>query len=755
MGELKLKIYPLSKSLKVVFIFLLMYPLIFSSINIISAQGNNSILFDESSPNFGKFNAIHNIGTYGSSSFANLLTENGYSVSSMKDRPITPEKLKEHDVLIIINQWRNYTDDEIKIIKEFVNNGGGLLIVGSNWGDVDGDQNFGVNKIARSFGVSFANNEIVTNDQNYVFFVNVIEINKFEPSPITANIKNFYYMMATYIKDPGPSKVIAYTDSYTWGDQGYTTSEGVTMSNYKKDSNERSGPLPVISQMQYGKGKIVFIGSSYSFINSIIYRSDGWKLELNTVNWLANNPVPTSYKPADSVSINMLGYQILGMILFSVIVFSGLAFKLRKDRRSEGFHEIKTIKNWKFNALIILNVFFAILAGILFIPINFFLYDITVYSLYDPNLGYTLIITGALFLLFMGVILFNLIARQRLLINYSYFNIVILLLFAGFTEILGDIFGSYLMPVFTLGSLILLIPLALNSWFYRGYGQDLIVEGKEFNRLEKLSAKSLPFELQPFYTDAVYIGEGGFGRVFKAINKEGEHVALKIPKTFDKRAESTFITEVSHWSKLNHPHIVKLNEYKILPIPYIETEFCEERVEKGMKTLEEAVSIVYGAAKGLEYAHNKNIIHGDVKISNILIKNGVYKISDWGLSKLKIGESVTLSGATPQYAAPEQISREFGKADERTDIYQLGTVFYELLTGRLPFEGDISHIYNSILTNQPLDPAKINSNAKPVNDIIMKCLNKNKEDRYSNMGELIKELEKYKPEDETRIFDNN
>ena len=61
---------------------------------------------------------------------------------------------------------------------------------------------------------------------------------------------------------------------------------------------------------------------------------------------------------------------------------------------------------------------------------------------------------------------------------------------------------------------------------------------------------------------------------------------------------------------------------------------------------------MYEIAKGLEYAHNKNIIHGDVKISNILIKNGVYKISDWGLSKLKIDESVTLSGATPSYAAP-------------------------------------------------------------------------------------------------------
>ena len=116
---------------------------------------------------------------------------------------------------------------------------------------------------------------------------------------------------------------------------------------------------------------------------------------------------------------------------------------------------------------------------------------------------------------------------------------------------------------------------------------------------------------------------------------------------------------------------------------------------------------------------------------------------------------MTLSGATPSYAAPEQISQEFGKADERTDIYQLGNVFYELLTGRLPFEGNISQIYSSILTTQPIKPSEINSNSKPVNDIIMKCLNKNKNKRYSSMGELIKELEKYRPVDKTLMFKNS
>ncbi|MGA2676604.1 MAG: DUF4350 domain-containing protein [Methanobacterium sp.] len=695
------------------------------------------------------------MGTFGSSSFATLLENNGYTVSSLTNGPITPQKLQGYDILVIMGPYGNYTDAEVNTINEFVNNGGGLFLVGNNWGNVDGGQNFSFNKIARSFGVDFANNEIVTDDQNNIFAPTFVTINNITPNPITTNVTTFYYLQGTYIKNPGSSNVVAYTSANAWGDQGFTTPQNTTSSNGIKDPNERGGPLPVISEMDYGKGKIVFMGAAGSFINSFIYKSDAWKLGLNTMNWLANRAVPTNYQPAGLISYNLLEYPIIEMILLSLILFAGLFFKIRRDKKLGDPRPFKTIKNWKFNTLIIVNVFFVGLAGLLFIPINFFLYNITLYSIYDPNLGYILVITGALFFVFMGVILFNLIARQRLLVKYSYYSIVLILFFASITVILGNLFSFPLMQIFTFGSLILLIPFALNLWINRSYGSNLVIEGKEFDRLNKLSSKSLPFELQPFYTDSAFIGEGGFGRVFKAINKTGELVALKIPKSFDKKSERTFITEVSNWSHLNHPNIVKLIEYKILPIPYIETEYCEGRLEKGMKSLAESVSIVYEIAKGLEYAHKKNIIHGDVKISNILIKNGVYKISDWGLSKLKIDESVTLSGATPSYAAPEQISQEFGKADERTDIYQLGNVFYELLTGRLPFEGNISQIYSSILTTQPIKPSEINSNSKPVNDIIMKCLNKNKNKRYSSMGELIKELEKYKPVDKTLMFKNS
>jgi serine/threonine protein kinase len=313
------------------------------------------------------------------------------------------------------------------------------------------------------------------------------------------------------------------------------------------------------------------------------------------------------------------------------------------------------------------------------------------------------------------------------------------------------------MLYFSLGGIFLLIPSLFNLWIVRGHGPDLIIEGKEFNRLAKLAIKSFPFELHGIYKEPTFLGEGGFGRVFKATRSDGQDVAIKIPKTFDKRSEKTFIAEVNNWNKLEHPNIVKLYDYKILPIPFIEVEYCKDgSIGHGKMPLDDAINVIYQVAHALSYAHQKNIIHGDIKTGNILKSNGLYKISDWGLSKLKTEDSVTLSGATPQYAAPEQISREFGKADERTDIYQLGDVFYELVTGELPFTGEVSEIYGSILTRDPVPPADINPQATSVEPIIMKCLEKIKDDRYSSMDELIRSLEQLgpikPPESDTIIY---
>lgn len=737
------KINNLSNAKKLRFLVIIFaFLIIFTAIpNTVVAQDNPKVLFDDSKTYMDLY-GLYSLGYFGMSSFANLLEANGFSVSKLPDRPITPEKLKGYDVLIIMSPGSNYTDEEINSIKDFVNNGGGLYLVGNSWGVEDGDQNFAFNKISRSFGVDFASHVIVTDNKNFLVYPQFVKTTDIRSSPITNNVSEFYYLVGTYIKNPGNSTVLAYTSSDSWADNTILSNEGFSTTNEEKESNEQKGPLPIISVMEYGKGKIVFMGSSGTFVNAWIYRSNGWKLSLNSVNWLSNRPIPSEFKKAGLFSFTVadMEYRILGMLLLTLLLFLGLFFTIKHKIVIKDSRTIKTIKNWKYIVLVVFAALSVIGGFMLFIPINYMLLDTSTLETYDPYSGYTLIIIGSIFLIANSLLLFNIVNRKRIASKYSYISIAVILFFNILILVLGGLFGFSLIHLLAWGSILLIIPSLIILWFNRVYGPDLIIEGKEFDRLKKLPVKSLPFELHSSFTDSVYIGEGGFGRVFKAINNDGNDVAIKIPKSFDKRSENIFITEISNWSHLNHPNIVKLHGFKILPIPYLEMEYCEKHLEKGKKPLDEAISIIYDIARALQYSHEKNIIHGDVKPSNIMIHDGINKLSDWGLSKLTSGESITLSGATPHYAAPEQISRDFGRADERTDIYQLGTVFYEMLTGHLPFVGEISQIYNSILTNKPSIPSETNSEAKDFDEIIMKCLKKDKNKRYVSMAEFIDDL---------------
>ncbi|WP_297073252.1 protein kinase [Thermococcus sp.] len=250
--------------------------------------------------------------------------------------------------------------------------------------------------------------------------------------------------------------------------------------------------------------------------------------------------------------------------------------------------------------------------------------------------------------------------------------------------------------------------------------------------------------LQELYSDFQYIGEGGFARVYKAKRKDGKVVALKLPKTLDPAVGKAFIREITNWLHLKHPNIVELYDVNVLPVPYLEMEYCESSLARLQKPLpvDEAALIVFNIAEGLKYAHSKGIIHRDLKPSNVLLKNGLPKISNWGLSKV-LEESMsatTTASFTPFYAAPEQIDRKYGRTDERTDIWQLGVIFYELVTGRLPFEGSLSQVMMGILRDEPIPPSQLNPEAKKVEPIIMKMLAKRKEERYQSIDELQKDL---------------
>ena len=265
-----------------------------------------------------------------------------------------------------------------------------------------------------------------------------------------------------------------------------------------------------------------------------------------------------------------------------------------------------------------------------------------------------------------------------------------------------------------------------------------------------------PKELESKYTEIKYIGRGGIAWVFSARRKTDEIiVAVKIPISFDEITGKSFLNEIAAWETLRHTNIVEVTAVNILPVPYVEMEY----VPRALETIEKpvpiwkAVHIVSGIADGLWYAHRHGFIHRDIKPHNILLdEHFVPKITDWGMSKILTTElkKSSIAGFSLAYAAPEQVSpTEYGRTDERTDIYQLGVVFYELVTGTVPFGGDgIVEVGNAILREQPIAPSEYNSDAAAVEKIILTCLKKDPAERYQTAEELLVALHAYLDEDD-------
>ena len=165
-----------------------------------------------------------------------------------------------------------------------------------------------------------------------------------------------------------------------------------------------------------------------------------------------------------------------------------------------------------------------------------------------------------------------------------------------------------------------------------------------FNRKPTISHK-IPPELSGLYTNFQLLNKGGFARVFKAKRRgDGEFVAVKIPISLDASTGRSFIAEMQNWTKLHHPNIVKVYDFNIMPLPYIEMELCDSSLADMQKPIdiEKAAQILFNICEGLKYTHSRSLVHRDLKPQNILLKNGVPKISDWGLSRI-LSESTTLS----------------------------------------------------------------------------------------------------------------
>jgi serine/threonine protein kinase len=246
------------------------------------------------------------------------------------------------------------------------------------------------------------------------------------------------------------------------------------------------------------------------------------------------------------------------------------------------------------------------------------------------------------------------------------------------------------------------------------------------------------------------------GVVYKAKDTNLDRtVALKfLPQHLlaDKEVEQRFISEAKAASSFDHPNICTIHDIGktdddqlFIAMTCYEGETLKKKLDKGPINVEVAMDIAVQVAEGLKKAHQKGIIHRDIKPANIFITNdGVVKILDFGLAKVSTQTHLTTMGSTMgtvAYMSPEQTRGD--EVDHRIDIWSLGVVFYEMLTGELPFKGDYEQaIIYSILNDEPesISTSRLDEYII-LEKIIYKALSKNREERFKNAQELLKELQ--------------
>ncbi len=251
------------------------------------------------------------------------------------------------------------------------------------------------------------------------------------------------------------------------------------------------------------------------------------------------------------------------------------------------------------------------------------------------------------------------------------------------------------------------------------------------------------------------IGTGGMSDVYKAkCHKLNRFVAVKVLKQeFSENANfvSKFQTEAQAAAGLAHPNIVNVydvgeeNGIHYIVMELVEGITLKKYIEKKARlSYKEAVSIAIQVSMGIEAAHNNHIIHRDIKPQNIIIsKDGKVKVTDFGIAKAATSNTITSNVmGSVHYTSPEQARG--GYSDEKSDIYSLGVTMFEMLTGRVPFNGEttvaiaIKHIQEELPSPKEYVPEIPNS----VEDIVIKCCQKSPDRRYQNMGELIADLKR-------------
>jgi len=263
--------------------------------------------------------------------------------------------------------------------------------------------------------------------------------------------------------------------------------------------------------------------------------------------------------------------------------------------------------------------------------------------------------------------------------------------------------------------------------------------------------------LAEHYADLVKIGEGAMGEVWRGTDTMLERdVAIKVMKA-EIASQPDFVErfriEAVALAKINHPNIVGVYAFRQQQsISWMAMEFVSGTpldkliATQGAMTWQAASNLLIQALQGLERAHAAGIIHRDIKPSNaILTPDGVLKLMDFGIARVNRATKLTRTGftmGTVYYMAPEQILTP-DKIDQRTDLYSIGVMFYEMLTGAVPFQGDTDYeILDKHVKTKPPDVRSMVASLPPALDlIIQKALEKNPEKRFANATEFRQALE--------------
>ncbi len=251
------------------------------------------------------------------------------------------------------------------------------------------------------------------------------------------------------------------------------------------------------------------------------------------------------------------------------------------------------------------------------------------------------------------------------------------------------------------------------------------------------------------------LGQGGMGKVYKVFDRKiNDVVALKLIRpeiSLSEKAVERFKNELRIARKIAHRHVCRMYDVgeqgfsHFITMEYVPGEDLKAFIRRaGQITPAKAVTLAQQVAEGLAEAHRLGVVHRDLKPQNIMIdKQGNSRIMDFGIARIQEGDGLTGTGAiigTPEYMSPEQA--ELKEVDQRTDIYALGVVLFEMVTGKVPFEGQtplsIALKHRSV---PPQNPRELNPHIPPaLAEVILKCLAKDPAKRYQNTGELVADL---------------